>query len=91
MQCSFRLINVPLSDNFAGEFANLGNIASRCVSNNGTAANDEHFWVKMLATFAQSDEKYNNMRFIDNDIFAQQQPMHLDTSILHDWQKLRSI
>ncbi len=70
------------SDNFAGDFANLGNIASRRVVDNGTAANNEHFWEKVQAAFAQSDEKYSNMRFLDDDVFAQQQPMWIQSSFI---------
>ncbi len=84
-------MNVMISDNFAGDFANLGDIASRRVIDTETAANNDCFWVKVQAAFVQLIEQYNNMQFLDNHIVVQQQQMHLDTIFLHYRLKLRSI
>ena len=36
-QCSFRLMNILFSDKFVGDFANLGNVASRSILDTGKA------------------------------------------------------
>lgn len=44
VQCSYRLLNILFSDEFADDFGNLGNVASRELLDGGAAGNDEHFW-----------------------------------------------
>ncbi len=48
-------MSVLFSDNFAGDFVNLGNMASRRLVDTGTVANSEHFWVKVETAFVQSN------------------------------------
>ena len=70
VQCSFRLVNALFSDKFAGDFANLGNVASRAILDAGKAAHDQHFWEKVRADFVTSDENYDVMRFQDDYVIA---------------------
>ena len=50
-QCSFRLMNILFSDEFATQFATLGDAATRQELDVGTAANDEAVWVEVQQAF----------------------------------------
>ena len=91
IHCSFRLINVLFSDKFAGDFANLGNVASRAVLDSGKAQNDQLFWEKVHLEFIKTSKDYNTLQFQEDGILSQQ--LHIDPStiVAHDWKKLRSI
>ncbi len=91
VQCVFCLMNVLFSDEFATDFAHIGNIADRQVLDSGKASNDEHFWTKVQLAFIEPDDNYDKMRILDDDILADQ--IHINPSgiVLHDWEKLHSI
>jgi hypothetical protein len=89
VQCSFRLMNILFSDEFADQFASLGDAATRQVLDTGMAGNDEHFWVRVREAFVTAHEDYDVLQFkdeifVDNDI----DPGKI---IEHDWKKLRTI
>ena len=50
-QCSFRLMNILFSDEFAGKFGDIGNVASWKVLDTGKASNDQHFWEAVQEAF----------------------------------------
>lgn len=92
VQCSFRLINILFSDDFAGAFATLGDVANRALLDTGRAANDEHFWVRFRAAFVEPHPDYDTLDFVSSDeVFSTQD--HIDPGIIvpHDWKKLRTI
>jgi hypothetical protein len=91
VQCSFRLINIFFSDEFATDFATLGNIADRELLDSGRAGNDKVFWVRLQRSFVKPDPDFDSLRFLNNDVFAGQD--HIDPAkiALHDWKKLRKI
>jgi hypothetical protein len=62
-QCSFRLINVLFSDDFAGGLATLGDVANRELLDSGRAANDEHFWVRVRAAYVENSH-YKHLEMI---------------------------
>ena len=91
VQCSFRLMNILFHDDFAAEFATLGDAATRLQLDKGTAGNDEHFWVKVQTAFVSNEqEDYDQFLFLDDEVFAAND---IDPGIIvpHDWKKLRSI
>jgi hypothetical protein len=91
-QCSFRLINILFSDTFAANFATLGNIADRNLVVSGRAGKDEIFLVGVHCLFVQSDPvDFDNLRFLDDDVFAGQDHIDPGKMIQHDWKKLRMI
>jgi hypothetical protein len=53
VQCPFRLINLLFSDQFAVQFATLGDVANRQLLDTGRAGNDEHFWVSVRRSFIE--------------------------------------
>jgi hypothetical protein len=66
-------MNVLFSDEFADQFASLGDAATRQVLDTGMAANDQHFWMGVRETFVTPHEDYvvvqfNDEIFVDNDI-----------------------
>jgi hypothetical protein len=70
IQCSFWLMNILFSDEFAADFAELGNTAGRNLLDNGTAGNEAGFWVGVQGAFVQPDPNYDELRFMDNDLMA---------------------
>ncbi len=70
VQFSSPLINILFSDKFAGDFAKLGNVASRSLLDTGKAANDQRFWEKARADFIKQDDNYDVMRFQEDNVFA---------------------
>jgi hypothetical protein len=48
VQCPYRLLNILFSDNFANEFATIGNSATCSTLDTGKAANDEIFWICII-------------------------------------------
>jgi hypothetical protein len=91
VQCSFRLINILFSDDFAGDFATLGNIANRHVLDTGMAGNDEHFWVGVQRAFVQPNDLFDQLGFSSDDIIAAQDHIDPGKIVEHDWKKLRTI
>jgi hypothetical protein len=91
VQCSFCLINILFSDEFATDFATLGNIADRELLDSRRAGNDEVFWDWLQRSFVKPNPEFDSLRFLDGDVFAGQD--HIDPAkiVLHDWKKLRKI
>jgi hypothetical protein len=92
VQCSFRVINIFFSDTVADDFATLGYIADRNLLDNGRAGKDEIFFVGVHRSFVQPNPMdFDNLRFLDDDIFAGQDDIDLGKIVQHDWKKLRMI
>ncbi len=91
MQCSFHLINVLFLDNFVADFANIGNIATRQMLDTGKAANDKHFWERVRSTFITADPEYDKLRFSDDEVLENLQPIDSSQIVAHEWQKVRSM
>ena len=93
IQCTFRLLNLLFSDAFAEDFGNLGNVASRQLLDNGTAANDQHFWTRVQTEFVSSETPtVCNLSFTDDPVFANKQHQINPAKVVrHDWKKLRLI
>ena len=93
VQCPFRLINLLFSDQFAGEFAMLGNVANRQLLDTGRAANDEHFWVSVRRAFIEpGNAVFDNLAFCDTDnVFADVDHINPSKIVKHEWKKLRTI
>ena len=93
VQCAFRLINILFSDEFAADFATIGNVANRALLDSGKAGNDMYFWEKVQAAFVDSEnEFYNQLQFVDDaEVFDSMQHINPGNIVFHDWKKLRSI
>jgi hypothetical protein len=95
VQCAFRLINILFSDEFASDFATIGNVAEQI----------ERFWIleklAMICIFGREynrhlsnpgNELYNQLQFVDNeDLFDSMHHINPGNIVFHDWKKLRSI
>jgi hypothetical protein len=84
-------MNILFSDEFSDDFALLGDSANRRLLDSGTAGNDEHFWVRVQATFVEPDEEYDKLQFLEDDVFASQDSIDPGKIVLHEWKKLRSL
>jgi len=94
VQCAFRLINILFSDEFASDFASIGNVANREILDSGKAGNEMHFWERMQEAFVGStdNENYNQLQFVDDaEIFDNMHHINPKNIVFHDWKKLRSI
>ena len=91
VQCPFRLMNLLFSDEFAGDFASLGDVASRQLLDTGKAGNDEHFWVKVRLSFVVPHPVYDVLAFWDDDVFLAADHIDPGKIVNHDWKKLRAI
>jgi hypothetical protein len=91
IQCSFRLMNILFSDEFAADFAELGNTADRNLLDNGMAGNEAGFWVGVQSAFVEPHPDYDELRFMDDDVMASQDTIDPGKIINHDWKKLRKI
>ncbi len=81
-------MNILFSDKLDGDFANLGNVASRSLLDTGKAANDQLFWEKVRADFIKQDDNYDIMRFQEDNEFAAGFNVNTGAIVLHDWKKL---
>jgi hypothetical protein len=95
-QCAFRLMNLLFSDAFAGEFALLGNVATRETLDTGKAGNDQIFWERVQAAFVDGTKPnadYDCLQFTDEDEVFAEQEHHIDPSVIvqHDWKRLRKM
>jgi hypothetical protein len=81
------------SDEFAADFATIGNVANRALLDSGKAGNDMYFWEKVQAAFVDSkNEFYNQLQFVDDaEMFDSMQHINPGNIVFHDWKKLRSI
>jgi hypothetical protein len=91
VQCSFRLINILFSDGFASDFAHIGDTVARLVIDSGKAANDEHFWARVQCAFLEANDHYDELKFIDDDVFSGIDHINPAIIVPHDWKKLRAI
>lgn len=91
VQCPFRLMNLLFSDEFAGAFATLGDVASRQLLDTGKAGNDEHFWVNVRRSFVVPHPVYDLLAFWDDDVFLAADHIDPGKIVKHDWKKLRAI
>jgi hypothetical protein len=92
VQCTFRLMNILFSDEFAGDFATLGDVASRESLDSGKGGNNQLFWERVQDAFAEPDNNdYNCLYFTDDKdgVFAAQGHINPAQIIEHDWKKLR--
>lgn len=94
IQCSFRLMNILFSDQFAERFAATGNVASRDLLDTGMAANDQLFWQAIHAVFVSNTANpvFDQLLFTDDPVFSlQADDINLSKIVPHEWKKLRSI
>jgi hypothetical protein len=69
-QCPYRLLNILFSDDFAGDFACIGNTPSRKLLDIGKAANEQLFWENVEDAFLVSKSDYNILQFRDDEVFS---------------------
>ena len=87
-QCSYRLLNIIFSDEFAEKFAYLGNVTSCHLLNQGKAGNDQYFWQEIWEVFVNETEYYSELLFTNNNVFAGLENIDPSEIIQHDWKKL---
>jgi hypothetical protein len=89
-QCAYRVMNILFSDDFAEQFACIGNIATRKVLDIGKAANEKLFWEKIEDAYLVSKSDYNILQFRDDDNFMNE-TIYPGKIVPHGWQKLRTM
>jgi hypothetical protein len=89
-QCTYRLMNILFSDDFADEFACIGNTAPRPLLDVGKAANEQSVWEKIQAAFVITKADYNILQFREDDVFGSE-TIYPGKIVSHDWKKLRSM
>jgi hypothetical protein len=91
VQCTFQLMkNILVSDEFACEFATLGDGANRATLDSGKGGSNQLFWECIQDSFAEPSTKENNrLYFTDDNVFAAQGHINPKQIVEHDWQKLR--
>ena len=90
MHCSFRLLNILFSDEFAEDFSKLGDIPKRHkLDNNSNTYCQEDFWKTIVPAYVTPSNKFNNIMFYDDVLRAE----NINPSIIltHDWRRLRDI
>jgi hypothetical protein len=91
IQCTYRLLNVLISDKFSEEFALLDNSVTRAGLDTGECANDEMFWKKVARNFLlELNDDYASLMFTDNDVFVSE-IIDPGKIIKHSWKKLRTM
>mmetsp|Transcript_32321 Transcript_32321/g.49417 ORF Transcript_32321/g.49417 Transcript_32321/m.49417 type:complete len:152 (+) Transcript_32321:171-626(+) len=60
-QCSYRLLNIMFSNEFAGKVAVLGDVATRNLLDTGKAGKDEHCWEEVHEAFIRPNEAYGKL------------------------------
>jgi hypothetical protein len=91
IQCSFRLLNILFSDDFAERFGSIGNVADRALLDSGKAGSDEYFWEAVQLAFLTPKPEYDIMLFMEDDVFSCREDIDPSKIISHNWKKLRSI
>jgi hypothetical protein len=89
-QCAYRLMNILFSNDFADEFACIGNNASRKTLDIGKAANEKLFWEKVEDAYLVLKADYNVLQFREDEVFTTE-TIYPGKIVPHDWKKLRSI
>jgi hypothetical protein len=90
MHCSFRLLNILFSDEFAEDFSKLGDIPKRHeLDNNSNTYCQEDFWKAIVPAYVTPSDKFNDVMFYDDVLRAE----NINPSIIltHDWRRLRDI
>jgi hypothetical protein len=83
VQCTFRLMNILFSDEFAFDFATIGNVASKQSLDSGKAGNNQEFWERVKDAFVEpNNDVYDRLYFTDDDVFAVQS--HINPSRIVD-------
>jgi hypothetical protein len=83
-------MNILFSDDFASDFASLGNVASKESLDSGKAGNNQAFWERVKDAFMEpNNDDYDRLFFMDDDVFAAQSHINPSRIVNHDWKKLR--
>ena len=61
--CAYRLLNILFSEEFAGEFATIGDAGTRAELDAGSASNNRGFWKKVEAAFLRKHEVFDKIQF----------------------------
>ena len=61
--CTYRLLNILFSDEFAGEFALIGDAGTRTELDAGIASNNRGFWQKIQHAFTRKDGLFDKIQF----------------------------
>jgi hypothetical protein len=91
VQCTYRLLNLLFSNDFAEEFPQIRNSPSRHTLDVGKAAYEEGFWSKVAKAYVVRHPVYDQLHFLDDDIFAFETTINPSKIVHHDWKKLRSL
>ena len=89
-QCTYRLLDMIFSDEFAGEFGFMGNTPIRAQLDSGDANNNHGFWICVEAAFKEPHPIYDEMQFPEDKILTDlNSPINLGENIQpHGWKKL---
>ena len=68
IQCPFRLLNILFLDEFAADFADLGNIATRQLLDSGKAGNQQHFWERVASAFVDDNPTFGQSHFLHDEV-----------------------
>ena len=88
VQCTFRLMNILFSDEFAGEFATIGNVANRESLDSGKGGNNQLFWERVQDAFVEpNNNDYDRLYFTDDKdgVFAAQSHINPAQIVEHSW------
>ena len=84
-------MNILFSDEFAEDFADLGNVATRQVLDMGTAGNQQHFWQRVASAFMEECNNYGQLCFLDDNVLMDYSHINPAIIVPHAWKKLRTI
>ena len=90
-QCTFQLINILFSDEFADNFGCAGDTPSRAQLDSGDARNSRGFWIRVQAAFIEPHPVYDKLQFTDDVHLANSAINPADNIQPHDWKKLRAM
>ena len=63
-------MNILFSDEFAADFAELGNIANRQILDSGKASNQQHFWERVASAFVEENAIFGLLHFFNDEVLA---------------------
>ena len=89
-QCAYRLMKILFYNEFAANFAQLGNVVDQVVLDLGQATNDQHFW-EVQKAFAVEDEQIDTIYFREDVVFQDMGNIDTTKIVPHDWEKLQAI
>jgi len=84
-------MNLLFSDDFADDFATVGNAATKSELDAGVAGNNKGFWLKIQTVYIKSHPVYDRLQFADDKFFVNTAIDPGENVQSHDWKKLRSI